>query len=190
MQLHLLDMKASSGTLLIIEQLNELLERLDKAAYTLGLPLFHGSSIGQHVRHIVEFYVCLLEGRPSAHIDYGSRKRNNELSESPAAALAALEHIAGSARQLDEHQWLNVESEFSGDAGDERPAYISSMGRELQYAFDHAVHHLAIIRMGMEIHFPEIPVDPDLGVAPSTLKYRNGGKSKKTRKEIPETMYG
>ena len=182
-------MKASTGTLLVTEQLSELLERLDKITYTLALSLFHGSTIGQHIRHIVEFYVCLLDGHPSAHIDYSSRKRNNELSDCPAAALAALENITDRARRLDEHQWLNVDSEFSDD-DDERPAYISSMGRELQYAFDHAVHHLAIIRMGLETHFPEIPVDKDLGVAPSTLKYRKEGKKKMSRKVIPETMYG
>lgn len=183
-------MKASSGTLLIIEQLGELLDRLDTGTYTRALPLFHGSSIGQHVRHIVEFYVCLLEGYPSAHIDYSSRKRNNELSDHPEAAFATLEHIADTVQRLDEQQWLNVESEFCDTADDERPVYISSMGRELQYAFDHAVHHLAIIRMGLETHFPEVPVDKDLGVAPSTLKFRKSSQRKNVREAIPENMYG
>ena len=83
-----------------------------------------------------------------------------------------------------------MESEFCDTADDERPVYISSMGRELQYAFDHAIHHLAIIRMGLETHFPEIPVDKDLGVAPSTLKFRNSSQRKNVRDAIPENMYG
>ena len=183
-------MNASHGTILIANQMVELLESLDQAAYTCPLPLFHGSTIGQHVRHILEFYTCLLEGMPSAHIDYSSRKRNNALSENLSAALATLEYIAVTVGNNDERQWLKIDSEFS-ETDEDRPAYISSMGRELQYAFDHAVHHLAIIRMGLEVHFPEIPVDTDLGVAPSTLKYRNTGKKKPAeRSVIPETTYG
>lgn len=183
-------MNASHGTVLIADQMVELLERLDQAAYTRPLSLFHGSTIGQHVRHILEFYTCLLEGMSSAHVDYSSRKRNNALSENLPAALARLENIAVTVGNNDERQWLKVDSEFS-EEDDDRPAYISSMGRELQYAFDHAVHHLAIIRMGLEVHFPEIPVDADLGVAPSTLKYRTKAKKKPAERwVIPETTYG
>ncbi len=169
-------MNAKQGTILIAAQMAGLLEKLDKETYTRPLPLFRGSTVGQHFRHILEFYTCLFDGVLSAHVDYSSRKRNNRLSECPRTALAVLDYIADIVKKQDEHQWLQVESEFSDDCvtGEERPVYISSMGRELQYAFDHAVHHLAMIRMGLEAYFPEIQVDEDLGVAPSTLKYRKG----------------
>ena len=171
-------MNAKQGTILLTAQVAGLLERLDKTAYTQPLRLFNGSSIGQHVRHIIECYTCLLDGVRPAHVDYGSRKRNAALSDCPNAALAALDYIAVTVKRLDEHQWLNVASEFPEGpvAREDRPVYISSMGRELQFAFDHAIHHLAIIRMGLECHFPEIPVDADLGLAPSTLKYRKQHK--------------
>jgi len=125
-------------------------------------------------------------------VDYSSRKRNNTLSECPRTALAVLDYIADTVKNQDDHQWLNVACEFSDDciAGEERPVYISSMGRELQFAFDHAVHHLAMIRMGLETYFPEIPVDDDLGVAPSTLKYRKGATSPRIEFVIPETTLG
>lgn len=177
-------MNAKQGTILIAAQMAGLLERLDETAFTRPLPLFHGSTIGQHFRHILEFYTCLFDGALSARIDYSSRKRNNNLSENPRAALAVLEYIADTVKQQDERQWLNVESEFSDEPIEflRRPIYMSSMGRELQYAFDHAVHHLAIIRMGLEVYFPEIPVDEDLGVAPSTMKY------KKAKRTVPTSL--
>lgn len=187
-------MNAKQGTILIAAQMAGLLEQLNQEAYTRPLPLFHGSTVGQHFRHILEFYTCLFDGVLTAHVDYGSRKRNNALSECPRNAHAVLDYIADTVKHQDDHQWLKVESEFSGDcvAGAERPVYISSMGRELQYAFDHAVHHLAMIRMGLEVYFPEIQVDEDLGVAPSTLKYRKGAEAAFARSEsvIPETTYG
>jgi uncharacterized damage-inducible protein DinB len=167
-------MNAKQGTILIAAQMTGLLEQIDGDVFTRPLPLFHGSTIGQHFRHILEFYTCLFDGAIAARVDYGSRKRNLALSEDPRAALAVLDYIADAVKSQDEHQWLSVESEFSEDvvAYVQRPVYMSSMGRELQYAFDHAVHHLAIIRMGLELYFPEIPVDKDLGVAPSTMKYK------------------
>ncbi|MBK8195581.1 MAG: hypothetical protein IPK76_21110 [Lewinellaceae bacterium] len=185
-------MNAKQGTILIAAQMAGLLECLDRDMYTRPLPLFHGSTVGQHFRHILEFYTCLFEGAHDAHIDYSSRKRNNILSENPATALAVLDFIAGAVKEQDEQQWLRVDSEFSGDCipGEERPVYISSMGRELQYAFDHAVHHLAMIRMGLEMYFPELQVDSDLGIAPSTLKYRKGSMAPADNFIIPETTYG
>lgn len=164
-------MDAQQGTLLISAQMTELLQRLPLTVYTSPVPLFHGSTVGQHFRHILEFYTCLLEGCAAGQIDYSSRKRNDALSENPATALAALEYLTAAFRQVDEQQLLRVQSEFS-EMADGGPNYLSSLGRELQYAFDHAVHHLAIIRMGLETQFPEVPVNADLGVAPSTLQHR------------------
>ncbi len=164
-------MDAQKGTLLITDQMYVLLRQLPLDAYTRPLSLYHGSTVGQHFRHILEFYTCLLEGCDAAYIDYSSRQRNDAISENPEVAMAVLKSIEAAVERLDIEQRLRVESEFAISA-ENNPAYLSSMGRELQYAFDHAIHHLAIIRMGMETHFPEIPVDADLGVAPSTLRHR------------------
>lgn len=168
-------MNAKQGTILIAAQMTGLLEHLSKDVYTRPLPLFRGSSIGQHFRHILEFYTCLFDGVLKAQVDYGSRERNSVLAECPRAALAVLDFIANTVKRQDEHQWLMILSEFSGEfvRDDRRPAYMSSMGRELQYAFDHAIHHLAMIRMGLELYFPEVPVEADLGLAPSTIRYQN-----------------
>jgi hypothetical protein len=174
-------MNAQQGTTMIAAQMTELLEQLDKPVFCKPLKTFHGSTIGQHFRHILEFYTCLFEGKTMVHpdtigtayVDYSSRKRNNILAENPKSALATLDFICHQVQFMNEHQILQIVSEFSENTeGGDRPVYVSSMGRELQYAFDHAVHHLAIIRIGLEIHFPQISVADDLGVAPSTLKYR------------------
>ncbi len=164
-------MHAQNGTLLIAHQINVLLQRLPLYAYTRPIALFHGSTIGQHFRHILEFYTCLLEGCPAGYIDYSRRQRNDAISENPQTALTVLTAISAEVMRLHSAQIIEVVSEFS-DNSTEKPVYASSVGRELQYAFDHAVHHLAIIRMGLETCFPEIPVDADLGVAPSTLRHR------------------
>lgn len=165
-------MDAQKGTLLITDQISAVLQSLPQQAYCQPVSLFHGSTIGQHFRHILEFYTCLLEGCHAGYINYSSRQRNDAISENKQVALQIIESVASAIMRLDMQQMLQVESEFSDHSEEHKPAYASSVGRELQYAFDHAVHHLAIIRMGLEAHFPEIPVDADLGVAPSTLQHR------------------
>lgn len=164
-------MNVQDGTLLISRQISVLLRQLPHQVYTRPIALFHGSTIGQHFRHILEFYTCLLDGCGTAYVDYSSRKRNDALSENPEVALEVLESVVSRVMRLNVQQELRVESEFS-DARETNPAHLSSIARELQYAFDHTVHHLAIIRMGLETHFPEIPVATELGVAPSTLRHR------------------
>ena len=164
-------MDAREGTLLITRQMFALLDTMPKYVYTRPVSLFHGSTVGQHFRHILEFYTCLLEGSNSDYVNYGSRQRNEAISEDPYVAKEVLDAITSAIQHLEPGRIVKVQSEFS-EMDDDHPIYMSSIGRELQYAFDHAVHHLAIIRMGVEAHFPEVPVDPDLGVAPSTLKHR------------------
>lgn len=167
-------MNAKQGTIFLAAQLFGLLRQFDKTDYSRPLPLFNGSTIGQHFRHILECYLCLFEGLPNSRVDYGKRHRNPALSDCPQAARAVLDYIAQTVKGLDKYQWVQVESEFYENpayAG-ERLAYMSSVGRELQYAFDHAVHHMAMIRMGVELYFPQLRLDPEVGVAPSTLKHR------------------
>ena len=60
---------------------------------------------------------------------------------------------------------------LSGDA-DTEYALASSVGRELGFAAHHAIHHLAMIKIGLRCHFPHIQIDRDLGVSPSTIKAR------------------
>jgi hypothetical protein len=46
----------------------------------------------------------------------------------------------------------------------------SSIGRELAYAHDHSVHHLSIIRMGLQQIGKAVSLDRNLGVAPSSVR--------------------
>ncbi|MDX1476670.1 MAG: hypothetical protein R3301_03155 [Saprospiraceae bacterium] len=50
----------------------------------------------------------------------------------------------------------------------------SSLERELIYNIEHTIHHLAIIKIGLAIIAPDIPLPAHFGVAPSTVKYKQG----------------
>lgn len=166
-------MNSKQGNAAIITQICFLLDQLPQPAYTLSLEVLHGSSIGQHFRHILDFYQCLLRDIPTGTINYAHRDRNPLMESLPEAAGEMFKRLGDSIQILDEDHPLLVLGDFSAqDSDDHRQALHSSIGRELMYAHDHAVHHLALIRIGIKEAAPGIGFDPHLGYAPATVQHR------------------
>jgi hypothetical protein len=166
-------MNCKHGTEIIIGQMMELLGKLPADTYSRPLQLFNGSSIGQHFRHIVDFYGCLNKGVAEGRLDYADRQRDARIETEPLYAASVLQDLFEKMRDLDESVMLEVVADFSADLNETRPVVPTSVGRELMYAYDHAVHHLAIIKMGLKSTSPNIEIDRNLGVAPSTVKHWN-----------------
>lgn len=150
----------------ILNQLGSLISRLPKEAYFEPLACLQESSIGKHVRHIVEFFDCLLDGIPDGMVNYDLRKRSLRLETEP---MHALERIALIQREIPEIREANFA--LQADFGNGNQDFPTSVSRELAFCMDHCVHHLALIRAGMLQHFPSIAVEEDFGVAFSTLRY-------------------
>lgn len=166
-------MNCKEGNQQIITQMIALLEKLDNQIYTLPLDVFKGSSIGQHFRHILDFYNCLINGVQFGTVDYASRKRNPSAETDVEFTKMAFNQVSEMIHQFAEEEGIRVRGDFSTHIT-ERPELLSSIGRELMFAYDHAVHHLAMIKIGIEMAMPQFPLDNNLGVAPSTIKHRNG----------------
>jgi len=165
-------MSCKEGTRTIAQQIRSLLLQLDQASYARPLDIFNGSSIGQHFRHIIDFYDCLVRGVKSGKIDYASRDRHTNIETDPTVALKKFDDLLTQLDQVDELDRLEVKADFSPNAQATRPIVASSVGRELMFACDHAIHHLALIKIGLQTTFPELALDPELGVAPSTVRYQ------------------
>jgi uncharacterized damage-inducible protein DinB len=167
-------MNCKEGTIHIATQITTLLDQIDRYSYAKPLEIFSGSTLGQHFRHIVEFYHCLLQGIDNGLIDYANRQRNLNIEKDPVYAKQAFQEVLHAVEQLEENTELSVKADFSAENSKVRPVVQSSVGRELMFAYDHAVHHLAIIKIGLQADAPQIEVEPNLGIAPSTVKYRAG----------------
>ncbi|TAK34481.1 MAG: DinB family protein [Saprospiraceae bacterium] len=172
-------MNCKQGTDIILRQIAGLLEKLDEDTYSRPLELFNGSSIGQHFRHILDFYDCLLKGLAAGRIDYTKRQRDLRMEQEPGYAAAILENLARQTESVEEATPVEILADFSSDFNEERPPVQSSAARELMYAYDHAVHHLAIIKMGLKVVASKVEAGPETGVAPSTLRYWKEQQSKK-----------
>ena len=155
-----------------LRQAVRLLDRLDDAVYSTTPPRFAPHKAGAHLRHILEFYQCFLEGVDSSHIDYDSRRRDKSIERSRAAASAAIRSVVRRLRTdpaLAGERVLRVRMEDADSSGVRESFMESSISRELQVLSSHTVHHFALIAMTLRMH--GVRMDPDFGMAPSTLRY-------------------
>jgi hypothetical protein len=169
-------MNCKQGTEYIIQQMLGVLEGIPAGIYQQPLDLFNGSSIGQHFRHILDFWSCLLRDVDKGAIDYGDRDRHQVLEQQPREAIRQLHLIQHQIGLLEETQKVKIFAEFVPEEEVSRPLVYSTVGRELMFAHDHAVHHLAIIKMGIRAAYPQFSINENLGVAPSTVKFRKGNQ--------------
>ncbi len=152
-------MQAISAILNVTEQINHVLSQLEPHEYRKQLPEFEGNTLGMHFRHILEFFQCLEKGlAESGMVDYASRQRNLLYEDNPKIAAAAFTAFAEALPSLNASDNIDVKAEFGGL---ERPSYSSTVGRELLFVYDHAIHHLAMIKIGLLCHFPHVNTDKD-----------------------------
>jgi hypothetical protein len=160
-----------------LRQAMGLLYRIDDSVYATSPAGMAPHRAGGHLRHIVEFYQAFLGGLESSHVNYDARPRNPAIERSRAAAEEALYSIVNAFETSEELRserivWVHME-----DAPERvtRPFMESSVSRELQVLSSHTIHHFALIAMTLRLHGVEM--DPDFGMAPSTLRYLSGERA-------------
>jgi hypothetical protein len=150
----------------------ELLHRCSGQDYVRKASHCFDSSVGGHIRHIVDHYHCLFEGLGTApaRIDYDARGRDTTVENDPAAGIAALKGVAAALDDLgaDPHVEVLVKMDSGSDYSEHWAP--STLKRELQFLLSHTVHHYALIATICALGGPDVPAR--FGVAPSTLRYR------------------
>lgn len=152
-----------------LAQLADFIRIADSNHYTESSELLLGSSIGQHVRHILEFYHCLKEGYAFQKVNYDLRKRELSIEQDPSVALVMIKELV---QWLQEAEPVALTLEGSYTPGDEHTFSIAThLERELVYNIEHSIHHMAIIKIAaLNLYLYELPAD--FGIAASTLRHR------------------
>lgn len=152
-------------------QLKDLLQNIKTNDYTRTTEILSGSSVGQHIRHILEFYLLLVWGSFSGVISYDNRRRDKEIEVNPSFAVETIERLLKGLETLDLKQAVKFEGDFTTD-GSQDNFTESSVGRELAYCIEHSIHHQAIIKAGLiDLGLSSITCE-NFGVAYSTIRYR------------------
>lgn len=151
----------------VCKQICDVLSNLSNDDYARPSDLLFNASIGQHVRHVIELFIELEKGYQSGIVNYEKRKRDHQIESDRHLAISLLNDIAVSI--LKEDKRLITESDF---VNDNNPIQMnSSYYRELAYNIEHSIHHMALIRIGVN-ELSSIPVEENFGIAPATIKYR------------------
>jgi len=153
-----------------LEELNEFLARLPEKEFTKKVELLGGSTIGQHIRHILEFYISLKNCK-TGEICYDDRIRDKRLENELLFAQHSIETLIVELLKIDEDQQLFVKANHSL-AQDFVSHLKSSLFRELAYALDHSTHHLAIIKLALKAENVILDLPPNFGIAPSTVRHK------------------
>ena len=153
-------------------QLRNLLNSISESNYTEKIKILSGASIGQHIRHILEFYLLLVSGTFSGTISYDKRERDSRIENSPSFARATIDRLLAEMGTINEEDPVILEADYTVDGGSGN-AVKSTAGRELAYCIEHSIHHQALIKAGLIAKgLPDL-TDEHFGVAYSTIRYRD-----------------
>jgi hypothetical protein len=155
----------------VLQQGCTLLGSVSSEAYTRKEDGPHGASLGAHYRHVLDHFLCLLEGLETGQINYDQRRRNPEIENSAAEALWVTEDVIEQFRDLP-HDIFQRDCTviYSVGYGESDPqAVASNVAREVMFCVGHAIHHYAILKMLCATTSVTLPYE--FGVAPSTLKH-------------------
>ena len=164
-------MELQKATAYNLNMISELTHQLGVNNISRPLEILSGSTIGQHIRHMVEFYGCLIASKEKNIISYDKRERKIELETSPLFIKTTIADILEDVNGLNLLGKVSLEGSFSEDT-EEQDVIVSSVYREMAYCLEHTVHHLAIVKMAIKVEFPEVILDKNFGVPYSTIRYR------------------
>jgi hypothetical protein len=149
-----------------LEMFKDVLTDLPAECYHQPCAAISNATIGQHTRHVIELYQCLVDGYDTADVCYDRRKRDRLIEQDPAFAIACLALIQRNLERPDKTLFVTYDLEGS-------PVRIASNYlREVMYNLEHAIHHHALIKVAIHQVADTFALPEAFGVAPSTLDYR------------------
>ncbi len=156
------------STLKTLEKSKHLLETLSDNNFCDCSVSPYYSSIGSHIRHILDFYDCILNMDSEKRIDLTARDRNRDVE---TCCILATEYLNKIVNQL-----TNIDFNFDDDIvtviddlGIGKIEMPYTLAAILSQANSHTIHHYAIINYilnALEISM----TDSDFGYNPTTPK--------------------
>jgi hypothetical protein len=151
-------------------QIKALVSCISNETYKKPCKHLFKSSIGQHIRHALEFYKCLLEGIENGVVNYDERRRDHELEISTAKAEKLVIYLELQLKSIKHNLPLKIKANYTNE-NIGNICLSSSLYRELSFCLEHSIHHLAFVKTGLQELDCLKLIDKDFGIAPSTLRH-------------------
>lgn len=146
----------------------KLLNSISEAQYTNQSVAPYYSSIGGHIRHILDIFDCIFEGIPTKKIDLAARKRNELVEQYTVHGLLYFETVLKKLDALKSSDF-NELYQVRDDLGMGEVIANYTLASALIQAHSHAIHHFASIGYIIAQLGIELP-DKDFGFNPTTPK--------------------
>jgi uncharacterized damage-inducible protein DinB len=154
----------------IFSQIINTIDQISQKDFTAPSPALGGVTIGQHLRHTLEFFICLEEGFASRCVNYDKRRHDKAIESDKQLALQTIASIRSFVERQKENAPLKLEVGYNPD-NDACVTIDTNFYRELVYNIEHMVHHMAIMKIGIREVAGYVHLPPHFGVAVSTVRY-------------------
>ena len=126
------------------------------------------SSIGCHMRHVLDAFTSIFNGLESGCVDFSDRKRNTISEEKTTEGIRYFQETLQKLKNLSSEN-LEKTIEVTDNLGTGDITITYTVENALAYAHSHAIHHFASIgflvnQLGIELK------NPDFGYNPTTPK--------------------
>ena len=155
----------------ILTQLADFVEQINEHDFSKPSETLSNSTVGQHLRHTLEFFICFEKGFGKGIINYDKRSHDKLIESDKFIALHTINRIKEFIQSLQTEKKLKLEVGY--DLNKEEFITIdTTSNRELVYNIEHAVHHMAIIKIGLREVADYVKLPADFGIAASTIRFK------------------
>ena len=165
----------SSAKELLI-QLDQIINSCKEEDFSKPLEVLSGSTFGQHVRHTLEFFICLFDARNNGVVNYDERNHDKHIETDKKLAQSVITSIIEFLDQNHDNFEVVFEANYT-DKEVEDLSMQSSFYRELAYNIEHAIHHMALMKVAIKQSLTYIQLPSHFGVASSTIRYQANQKA-------------
>jgi hypothetical protein len=155
----------------ILNQLSVLVNDIREDDFVKPSEALSRSTVGQHLRHTLEFFICFEQGFSKGIINYDKRAHDKLIESDKFIALSTINRIHDFVNSLHEDKILKLEVGYDLEQDDFITVDTTST-RELVYNIEHAVHHMAIMKIGVREVAPYVTLSKEFGIAASTVRFR------------------
>lgn len=154
----------------VLDQLAAVVYQISEKDFKKPVDTLNNATVGQHIRHTLEFFTCLLDGYINGTVNYDKRNHDKGMERDKAQAMTTLSSIISFIDKVDENYRFKLQVDYGIEA-DLTCSIETNFNRELAYNVEHAIHHMALIKIGVQAICPNVEIPANFGVANSTVKY-------------------
>jgi uncharacterized damage-inducible protein DinB len=149
-----------------LERGESLLQNISTEQYSDKSVAPYFSSIGAHMRHILDIFDCIFDGLASKEVNLAARKRNELVEIDIQAGLAYFQKVINTLKTLEDVDFNQIVA-VKDDLGLGEITVNYTLSAALIQAHSHAIHHFASLGYLINNLGIELP-DEDFGYNPTT----------------------